>query len=212
MRTHRTGNQLCRLPRRRDTGVAAVEFALVLPLILFLLMGVVDISRALQANLILVNLSREAANLTERGPLPLDGSSQAIIGSVADSAPPLDMDHQGMIYITKIMGKGVGKSGVVLEQYRWDDSVNQRGYVVSSYAPASLIWNCSSWNRSTGGCNGIDASNPPVAGLMNGQLTDGQIVYAVEVFYKFDMLFGGFAVGDMAMPTIGPNLYSMTVF
>jgi hypothetical protein len=212
MRAIVTAQQRHRSIPRREAGVAAVEFALVLPLILFLLMGVVDISRALQANLILVNLSRETANLTERGPLPLDGSSQTIIGSVAASAPPLDMNHLGMIYITKILGKGIGKGGVVLEQYRWDDSVNQRGYVVSAYSPTSLIWNCSSWNRSTGGCNSIDPNNPPNATLMSGQLTDGQIVYAVEVFYKFDMVFGGFAIGDLAMPTIGPNLYSMTVF
>ena len=53
--------------RRRQRGVAAVEAALLLPLLMLLLFGMVDAARALQANIIMTNIGREGANLVARG-------------------------------------------------------------------------------------------------------------------------------------------------
>lgn len=50
---------------------------------------------------------------------------------------------------TRLMGSGA--KTLVLEQYRWDDSVNNRGFRVSGYAPASRIWNCANWASGTAG-------------------------------------------------------------
>ena len=113
----------CSPPARRAArGIAAVEFAIVLPLLALLLFMVVDLSRAIQAKIILLNISREGANLASRSTADLSGSSQTIMNALAASTPPLDMSGHGMIYITKIMGY-TAKSGlrnIVLEQYRWD--------------------------------------------------------------------------------------------
>jgi Flp pilus assembly protein TadG len=202
-----------RLHRRR--GIAAVEFALLLPLLLVLLLGLVDIARAMQAQMILINLSREAANLSSRGKLQLSENAQTIIGQVAASAPPLDMNKLGMIYITRIMGSttnGVTKS-VVLEQYRWDDATNNRGYRVSNYAPLSKIWTCSNWASGTAGtCVVPSGTLAPVVSMMSGQLLDGEVIYVVEVYYKFNMLFQTFSFGSFATPTLATDFYSMTVF
>ncbi|KQQ33641.1 hypothetical protein ASF61_11295 [Duganella sp. Leaf126] len=201
---------------RRQRGIAAVEFALLLPLLVFLIMAVTDFARGLQANAVLINLSREAANLAARSKLQLNDNSQAIMRAVAASAPPLDMNARGMLYITKLMGykdsSGVITT-VVLEQYRWDDSANQLGYRVSGYGPPSRLWNCGNWNSNTGACSNIPTgANAPRVSLMSGVLFEGEIIYVAESFYKFNMLFGGVALGPFTVPNFGTNLYSMTVF
>jgi Flp pilus assembly protein TadG len=200
---------------RRQRGIAAVEFALLLPLLVVLIIALVDVARAMQAQMILINLSREGANLASRGKLQLSENAQTIIGQVAASAPPLDMNKLGMIYITRIMGStsnGVTKS-IVLEQYRWDDAANNRGYRVSNYAPASKIWSCSNWASGTAGsCVVPSGSLAPVVSMMSGQLVDGEIIYVVEVYYKFNMLFQTFTFGSFATPTLATDFYSMTVF
>ena len=196
------------LPRRAVRGIAAVEFAIVLPLLALLLFMVVDLSRAIQAKIILLNISREGANLASRSTTDLNGSSQTIMNALAASTPPLDMNKRGMIYITKIMGY-TAKSGlrnIVLEQYRWD-----AGAKVSGYLPASQVWQCGSW--SNGKCTNIaQADSAPAVSLMSGQLSDGELIYAVETFYNFDMLFGTLNIGNSTTPILGPDLTSMTVF
>jgi hypothetical protein len=201
--------------RRHSRGIAAVEFALLLPILLVLFIALVDVARALQAQMIIINLSREGANLASRGKLQLSENAQTIIGQVAASAPPLDMNKLGMIYITRIMGStsnGVTKS-IVLEQYRWDDSVNNKGYRVSGYGPASKVWSCGNWASGTAGtCLVPSGNNAPAVSLMSGQLLDGEVIYVVEVFYKFNMLFQSFSFAGFSTPVLGPDFYSMTVF
>lgn len=201
---------------RRQRGIAAIEFALLLPLLVFLVMAVTDFARGLQASSVLINLSRESANLAARSKLQLTDNSQAIMRAVAASAPPLDMNARGMLYITKLMGYKDSSGAittVVLEQYRWDDSVNRLGFRVSGYAPPSRLWSCASWNTTTGACSNIaTGANAPRIPLMSGQLFEGEIIYAAESFYKFNVLFGNVSLGPLTVPSFGTNLYSMTVF
>jgi len=196
----------------RQKGVAAVEFALLLPILLMLLFGMIDAARALQANIIMVNISREGANLVARGNTQLETGSQDIIYALMASAPPLNVNQQGMVYITRVMGvaaNGVSKS-VVIDQYRWDDAVRGLGYRASGYLPASRIYGCTAWNA--GACSGISSSARPAVAMMSGQLDDGEVVYVVETFYKYDMLLSSAGSAALSLPTFGPDLYSMTVF
>lgn len=50
-----------RLTRRGDQGSAAVEFALVLPVLLLLLFGIIDFGRMLSAKITLTEAAREGA-------------------------------------------------------------------------------------------------------------------------------------------------------
>jgi hypothetical protein len=193
---------------RGQRGIAAVELALILPMLLLLMFCMIDAARALQANIIMVNIGREGANLVARGSTPLETGSQDIIRALMASAPPLDVNRRGMVYITRVMGVmagGVPRS-VVLDQYRWEDTARGLGYSFSKYKPASKVYACTSWD--TEACNSIRSTARPYTGIMDGQLDDGEVVYVVETFYNFDMLLtGGFNV-----PRFGPDLYSMTVF
>ncbi|NKE62792.1 pilus assembly protein [Lentzea sp. PSKA42] len=54
-------------PAGRDRGAAAVEFALVLPILLLLMCGIVDFGRALHAQVVLTQAAREGARLAALG-------------------------------------------------------------------------------------------------------------------------------------------------
>jgi hypothetical protein len=200
--------------RRTGRGLATVEFALLLPVLLLLALPVIDIARAIQANMILLSISREGANLAARGSLPLRESSLTIMEALAATAPPLDMNQRGMIYITKIMGyrsKGVVQN-VVVEHYRWDNPDRDRGWSASRYSPASAVWNCSSWSE-TGACRNIPppATAIPVA-YMQGTLADGEVIHVVESFYQISSTIGGIATRMGGVSPIGPDLSAMVTF
>lgn len=193
-------------------GVAAVEFALLLPMLLVLLFGMIDAARALQANIIITNISREGANLVARGNTPVETGSQDIIYALMASAPPLNVNQQGQVYITRVMGvvSGGVKKSVVIDQYRWDDAVRNLGYRSSGYLPPSRVYACTGWNA--GACSSISATTRPSVSVMAGLLDDGEVVYVVETFYKYDMLLAAPGTAALSLPTYGPDLYSMTVF
>ncbi|NGY58035.1 pilus assembly protein [Lentzea sp. NEAU-D13] len=55
------------LRAKPDRGAAAVEFALVLPILLMLMCGIVDFGRALHAQVVLTQAAREGARLAALG-------------------------------------------------------------------------------------------------------------------------------------------------
>ncbi|GJG93708.1 TadE family protein [Cupriavidus pauculus] len=200
--------------RGKMRGIAAIEFGILLPIFIFLTLPVIDFARAIQANLILTNLTREGASLASRSSqLP-----QTIMDSLAQTTPPLNMAQRGTIYITKVMGnaENCNKSGtnctvrnIVLEQYRWTD-----GWGIGGGAPGSKVYGCGSYNSSDGSCKNLPSAGTgsPTANAMTGKLTDGQVIYVVESWYRFNMFFQGLTMGVLQMPTLGPNLYSSTTF
>jgi hypothetical protein len=203
--------------RKACAGAAAVEFALVLPFLLLLMLGVYEFARALQAQMILTNVSREGASLASRS--SLEYTNQQIMNSLASSTPPLIMGLNGMLYITKVTGHLEGSKirNVVIEQYRW-----AQGWHQNNYAPHSGVWMCGDsggtrWLTSgagDGSCSNLPTAGTtsPTANVMTGQLADGDVIYAVEAFYRFSMLLGAINFGfGVRMPSIGPDLYAMTV-
>jgi Flp pilus assembly protein TadG len=200
-------------PHVRQRGIAAVELALLLPMLCLLLFGVMDAFRALQANIIMTNIGREGANLVSRGGTGVETGSQDIIYALMASAPPLNVNLQGMVYITRVMGVAgsSGTTSVVMDQYRWDDTVRKLGVNRSGYAPASRVYaGCSGW--SNGACTTIASNSRPAVATMSGKLRDGEVVVVVETFYKYDMMLTNFSIAGFSLPTLGPDLYSMTIF
>lgn len=195
--------------RRRCAGTATVEFAFALPLLLMLTLPVVDFGRAIHAKLILIDISREGASLASRSSL----AAQPVMDALAATSPPLDMSGNGMIYMTKIMGREEHGAlrNVVLEQHRW-----VQGWRASAYAPASQVWNCGSggtrWTDA-GTCADIPADGAsPTTATMTGGLRDGQIAWVVESFYRLDTLFAGLDFGFGRVPTPGPDLRAAAIF
>lgn len=61
---------------RQDRGAAAVEFALLLPLLLLLVFGIIDFGRALNAQITLTQAAREGARLESLGESNVVSSTQ----------------------------------------------------------------------------------------------------------------------------------------
>ncbi|MFL9898100.1 TadE/TadG family type IV pilus assembly protein [Paraburkholderia fungorum] len=202
-----------RRSRHAARGIISVEMALLLPILVALALPVYDIARNVQAQMILINVSREGANLSSRASLTYP--MQTIMSSLTSTTPPLNMNAYGMIYITEIMGNnncdssGNNCTGVVVAQYRWNGG---------NYFPASQLWSCGNsgtrW-AADGSCSGLPAAgkSSPVVNLLQGKLYSGQIAYAVETFYLQTPLLGSLDLGGgFKTPALSPNLYAMTVF
>src|SRR6516164_4921226 len=66
---------------REDRGAAAVEFALLLPVLLFLVFGIIDFGRALNAQITLTQAAREGAGMAALGePNVVSGTQAAATG------------------------------------------------------------------------------------------------------------------------------------
>ena len=192
--------QLILARARSQQGVAAVEFALVLPFLLMMAVPVFDLARIVQGDMILTNLSREGANLASRS----SQDPQTIMTALAMTTPPLDMASNGSMYISKIMGNGPGKQNVILEHYRWTNGPQQ----------ASKVWSCGSWaSDGTGKCTSIPSAGSPINDAMSNQLANGEVIYVVEGLYRANILFAGMSLGFGAQtPQLSGNLYAKTIF
>ena len=73
--------------RRRDEGVSTVEFALVAPLLLLLLVGIIDVARGINAYVTVANASREGARYAMLSP---SSAPSAIESAVRARVVPLD--------------------------------------------------------------------------------------------------------------------------
>lgn len=172
----------------REQGVSLIEFALVLPIMLLLMLAVFDYGRAIQANNIIVNMSREGGNLIAR----TSATPQFVMAALASTSSPLVMSTYGGIVITQLTANADDSSQAsVVAQSRW----------VGGRAVVSHIWNgCGTWI--SGECK--VPTTPPVVTLPVLMLKQGDEVYAVEVFYRYDPVF------SFSMPTEA-NLYSLTL-
>lgn len=112
------------------TGQSIVELALVLPLLLMLLMGVVDVSRAIHAYSIIANMSREGASLASRTGI----NRQDIMDSVANTAQPLSMKDDGMMYVTE-----VDSNNNVKTQDGWQGRSNPKSAITGTDAAAEAL-------------------------------------------------------------------------
>jgi Flp pilus assembly protein TadG len=149
------------LKLRETAGQSLVELALVLPVLVILVLGIFDFSRAIHANNIISNMSREGANLASRTSRT-ESSYQDIMYSLAHTAQPLAMEANGMMYITEVQGVN-GLPTVQLPQVAWKDSPDGPGSRINQGNVAAAL----------------------------GSITipNGQSVYIFEVVYTYHWMF-----------------------
>jgi hypothetical protein len=176
-----------------SAGQSMIELALILPILLLLCFGAAELSHAILFNNILINMSREGANLASR----TTQSPQFIINALSRTSAPLEMQTQGMIFISRVTGVN-GGSGVVLpvidEQYR---------AVLGDGALTSRLWQCPHWDVS-GACI-LPAPIATRAVALPFALGLGYQVYVVETLYDYNPLTSLFL-------TTSTQLYSVTYF
>jgi hypothetical protein len=91
-----TENKHCRYPGQK--GIAAVEFAMILPLMIIMAFVIIDFGGLIEARLIVANLAREGGSLASRDVLP----ASSLITMLQDGASPLNLVTNGRIYIWSI--------------------------------------------------------------------------------------------------------------
>jgi hypothetical protein len=91
--------ELKALPGSKRRGVALIEFALILPVLVILVMGTFDIGRLIQTRIIISNVSREGGSVASRQ----DVIDTGLTNLLAISGKPLDLaGADGRIYITRV--------------------------------------------------------------------------------------------------------------
>ena len=158
--------------RSGEKGQAIIEVALVAPLLLVLMMGAFDYSRAIHAQAVVTNMSREAANLISRANQNLSGNEatdfQNVMNLVGQTAQPLNMTAQGMMYMYKV------------------ERVNNTNTIT-----LAVDWNGTSLSPKP-------AMNASAAALGGITLAAGQVAYGVEVYYQYQSFF----LGSLFRPTL----------
>ena len=79
------------------SGQSMIELAMILPILLLLCFGAAELSHAILFNNILINMSREGANLASR----TTQSPQFIIDALNHTSAPLEMEAKGMLHASK---------------------------------------------------------------------------------------------------------------
>jgi hypothetical protein len=182
-----------RLKRRTYLmGQSTIELALITPILLTLFLAVADFARAILFNNILINISREGANLASR----TAQNPQFIIAALNDTSSPLEMAVHGTIFISKVKSVD-GGSGVIIpvveEQYR---SINGDAALVSR------LWHCTNWG-SNGKCT-LPVATSDRQVTLPFTLSLGYEVYVVEAIYTYTPLTSFFL-------KTSPQLYSLTL-
>ena len=177
-------------------GQALVEMAIVLPLLVLLLLGVYDFSKAIQAKNIIANVSREGANMAARTSF----AANDIMNTVGDTAQPLDLQHNGMMYITTIEGSTSIPSGTACTT-----CTTPTTYYL--YIHNQTPWSNAASSMSTLATSRLGSpSSPKLSGFCNLNLSNGQTAQVFEIFYKYQSMFG---INSKMLPSI---YYSMSVF
>ncbi|MGY3570629.1 TadE/TadG family type IV pilus assembly protein [Vibrio paucivorans] len=160
---------------RKQSGLAAVEMTIVVPFLLIILVGVVELTQLVRANHILLSLSREGANIISRSSTE---EPQDVMDIISVTSQPLVLDSDGIIYINLVVGQE-DDDPYLSEQHRWGDY---------GYDKESAIWShCESWDIQEQ-CEIEDGDNPTLADFPM-ELSDGESVYVVEVFYRYTPFF-----------------------
>lgn len=111
-------SRLARPPRlRQEHGISLVEFALILPLFLLLLLGMVDLGQGFNRYLSMLNATREGAIWLVRHPADIAGMEARIANEIQQSGLTLDN-----MVVTRTPQKGAYVSGdliTVTLEYRY---------------------------------------------------------------------------------------------
>ena len=158
-----------------QAGTALVEFAIVTPLLLMMLLGVIEYGNVFSSVHTLASLSREGANLASRG-----STLPVVVDNVLTSGSDIGLASRGGVVVSRLVVQG----GVA----KVDDQVSSTGY---------------------GGKSHMGAAKGPAAGTGTWGLQEGQIVYVVELFYRYDTVTPLESVVGIGVPD---TLYERGIF
>lgn len=174
--THKIGKIFQRLSRLRaeNSGAAAVEFALILPLMVVTYIGVAEVSEVLSADRRAIAVARAASDVTAQYSTMDDATLTSIFATATPIMAPLSATNIKMSISTLVFNTNPG---------------NPAG------DPIPLV----DWSASTGGgakrpCSSITVvSNntaPSISTIPRGVAAAGQTVVVADISYPYVPMFG----------------------
>jgi hypothetical protein len=151
--------------RMQEKGAAAVELALILPMLLILVFGIIDLGRLIQARLILSNVSREGGSMASRG----YASGSNLLSMLQSSGTPLDLSGLGRIYVSRIKAGTSDTPAPSIDTQQYVGALN----VTSSISGTSPL------GLSEALYKHLEFKGPPQNTSDIGEL------WVVEVYYKY---------------------------
>ena len=172
-------------PRFHATsGQSLIEFALVLPLVLLVALGVIETSWALLDDHVVTKLSREGSNLISR-----DTTIQDATTAIRQMASrPVNFDDGSSTVIFSVI-----KRGAITGTANYNKAFLYQRYVYGSFPGTSQFSTAGS--GSFGGAPDYMANNPDTDASL--QITNaaatlvpnpGQLIYVTEVFSRHSLL------------------------
>lgn len=124
-----------RSARAEQRGVAVGELAIILPLLLVVLLGIIDLGRLVTGYQTLNDMSREAANLVSRG----SSVDAAIAALTTSTTGPVDVINDGAIIISTLSRRSDSDpTPWVVDQYRHGSIPSSASRVGSLNGPARV--------------------------------------------------------------------------
>ena len=167
--------------REGQRGQSLVEFAMVTPLLLLLVLGVIEFGYALYEGHNVAKLAREGANLISRR-TSLNDAQNAIMG--AANAPPVNLGASGRLMLSVIW---VNPSG----EYVMTNRVSM-GSLSAAQAPSAFLDPPPSEYGPAPNYDAININSSAIkitGGLPNGlTLNPGETIYVSEVYTEHAFL------------------------
>lgn len=149
-----------------ERGIAALELAMLLPVMLIMAFAVIDFGRLIETELVITNMSREGGSLASRDLL----MGASLCTMLQDSSYPLDMQDRGKIYIS-IITAGVSKNSP-------DPTISSQSSAGNLAVPSVISGGSPQLGLSTTMYNHLVFNNA-------NQAPDLSVLTVVEVYYEY---------------------------
>lgn len=123
---------------RSEQGLAAVEFAFVLPIMLTMLLGLVELSQALALRADVTNMASTGADLIAQESSVTSSDLTNVFTALSSMVFPFD-PTKATITLTSVIDGGAGKSPVVSWSCTQGGTKETKGTAPSTTLPAGLI-------------------------------------------------------------------------
>jgi Flp pilus assembly protein TadG len=185
-----------RVSGRGEDGQALIEFTLVTVLLIVLIFGAIDFSRAIYMRQVLINLSRETANLEARGvgSTTAEIMTNALNAAIQEASPLTLNSTNGMVIVTAV----TNYTNVVKKQ-------STATYTISHQFWLGTLGTFQSAVGTYTGSNKFNQGILPNTGILPANRT----VYVAEIFYKFSPIT---PVGQLIKVILPAQFYDVAYF
>jgi Flp pilus assembly protein TadG len=186
---------------KSESGQALLEFALVVPLVLLLVMGVVEVSYVTLHQHVVSRISREGSNLISRDTTMTDAATAL----TSMSSGPVNFNDGSSTVIFSVV-KQVATAGAA----NFNKPVLYQRYVYGSYAGSSILNNAGGSFGPAPDYTALNSDNDTSLQVTNAPATlaAGGLLYVTEIYTRHPLLTPLNQFGVM-MPT---TLYSIAYF